>query len=121
MSEKSIKINWHPTEFLKKLNVTLADKLNMSAEYVMNKAKVETPVITGKLRSSIFQKTDKDTLTAIVGSNVDYAWYVEVGTIKMTPRKYLRRGLTIAKPMIKKIFNKPLAMIGASRGNDWRP
>lgn len=46
------------------------------------------PVDTGRLRASITHAVEED--TAYVGTNVEYAPYVELGTSKMAARPYLR-------------------------------
>lgn len=52
-----------------------------------------TPVDTGRLRSSISHRLQGDSAVAI-GTNVEYATYVEMGTSKMKkPHPYLRPGI----------------------------
>lgn len=52
-------------------------------------AKRITPVDTGNLRNSITHaQYDED--TEIIGTNVEYAPYVELGTYRMAARPYLR-------------------------------
>ena len=52
-------------------------------------AKALSPVDTGRLRNSItHQQYDEN--TEIIGTNVEYAPYVELGTHKMRSRPYLR-------------------------------
>lgn len=52
-------------------------------------AKGACPVDTGRLRNSItHQQFSED--TEVIGSNVDYAPYVELGTSKMGARPFLR-------------------------------
>lgn len=51
-------------------------------------AKMECPVDTGNLRNSITHETDK--ATVVVGTNVEYGKFVELGTYKMTPQPFLR-------------------------------
>lgn len=53
-------------------------------------AKEECPVDTGRLRNSISHDTDLAANAAIIGSNVEYAAYVELGTSRMRARPYLR-------------------------------
>lgn len=48
-------------------------------------------VDTGRLRGSISHATDED--TAYVGTNVEYAPYVELGTYKMAARPFLRNAI----------------------------
>ena len=52
--------------------------LKQSCLLVENKAKELCPVDTGQLRASISSKVDGD--TGSIGTNVDYAPYVEYGT-----------------------------------------
>lgn len=47
---------------------------------------------TGRLRNSITFATEKDAV--YIGTNVEYAPYVELGTVKMPPRPYLRPAAT---------------------------
>lgn len=56
------------------------EKCGLTAEGYAKKA---TPVDTGNLRNSISHKVQKDTM--FVGTNVEYAPYVEFGTGKYYP------------------------------------
>ena len=47
---------------------------------IEREAKTRVPVKTGNLRNSITHKVEQDTLTGYVGTNVEYAPYVEIGT-----------------------------------------
>lgn len=51
-------------------------------------AKELCPVDTGRLRNSISHA--RDDTAAYIGTNVEYAAYVELGTSRMKPRPYLR-------------------------------
>ena len=48
-------------------------------------------VDTGTLRDSITSTTDG--MYAYVGTNIEYGPYVEFGTVKMAPNKFLRRAV----------------------------
>lgn len=52
-------------------------------------AKKECPVVTGRLRNSITH-AQFDENTEVIGSNVEYAPHVELGTHKMAARPFLR-------------------------------
>jgi HK97 gp10 family phage protein len=57
-----------------------------------NRTKQKAPVRTGNLRRSYHYEldpSDPQRLTAIVGTDVAYAPYVEFGTRKMAPRPHL--------------------------------
>ena len=55
-------------------------------------AKKETPVDTGRLRNSISHVTDED--AAYIGTNVEYAPYVELGARGRQGKHMLQRAAT---------------------------
>ena len=55
-------------------------------------AKKETPVDTGRLRNSISHATDKE--AAYIGTNVEYAPYVELGSRGRDGKHMLQRAAT---------------------------
>ena len=52
-------------------------------------AKAAAPVDTGRLRNSITHEQMSED-TEVIGTNVEYAPYVELGTSKMAARPFLR-------------------------------
>ena len=54
--------------------------------------KLRTPVDTGRLRNSITHMMEGDD-TVVIGTNVEYAAYVEMGTRKMDAQPYLKPGI----------------------------
>lgn len=52
-------------------------------------AKKACPVDTGRLRNSITH-AQYDENTEVIGTNVEYAPYVELGTVKMSAKPFLR-------------------------------
>lgn len=64
---------------------------------VQSAAKVKCPVDTGRLRSSIQTTAPRETSNGVavrIGSNVNYARYVELGTRRMRAQPFLRPALT---------------------------
>lgn len=53
-----------------------------------------TYVRTGDLRKFIGHAVDMEKLQAIVGDNMDYAPYVEFGTVKMPARPFIRQSIS---------------------------
>lgn len=53
-------------------------------------AKDYCPVDTGRLRNSITHGVDMSDNSAVIGTNVEYAEFVEMGTSKRDPKPYLR-------------------------------
>lgn len=78
----------HSDEVIDEMKKTMEralEKIGMVGEAY---AKEECPVDTGTLRNSISHAVDDN--TAIIGTNVEYAPYVELGTSKMDAQPYLR-------------------------------
>lgn len=78
----------HSDEVIDEMKKTMEralEKIGMVGEAY---AKEECPVDTGTLRDSISHAVDDN--TAIIGTNVEYAPYVELGTSKMDAQPYLR-------------------------------
>lgn len=63
-------------------------------------AKRLCPVDTGRLRSSITEELrhDGDGLVEVVGTDVEYAAFVELGTSRMRAQPYLRPAAEAARP-----------------------
>ena len=73
-------------------------------------AKKLCPVDTGRLRNSItHQQYDEN--TEVIGSNVEYAPYVELGTHKQAPKPFLRPAAENHteeyKAIIKRVMSGP--------------
>ena len=70
-------------------------EVKRSALNVQNGARRRVPVDTGRLRNSIAHEIDADGMDATIGSNVEYAPYVEFGTenedgtVRMRAQPYL--------------------------------
>lgn len=69
----------------------VAKDLQRRALQVDGAAKRLCPVDTGRLRSSITNEIGQDGggLVALIGTNVEYAPYVELGTSKMAAQPFL--------------------------------
>lgn len=83
-------------------------KAGLKAEYF---AKKNTPVDTGNLRSSIntqLVEKKKDRVEAVVGTNVEYAPFVEFGTRKMKPHSMFRKVVDENGKEVWKTFNQAL-------------
>ena len=69
-------------------------------------AKKNTPVDTGRLRNSITHTADSD--AAYIGTNVEYAPYVELGARGRKPVHMLTRAATEHKAEYKEIMEDAL-------------
>lgn len=69
------------------------EAIGITAEGHAKRKITEYPAVdTGWLRNSIAHAVDGD--AAYIGTNVEYAPYVELGTVKMKARPYLRPAAT---------------------------
>ena len=94
-----IRIENDKTEAVKKaVEAAIPQALTGAALIVEAAAKNLSPVDTGNLRGSITHEINPD--HAKVGTNVEYAPYVEYGTSKMSAQPYLRPGLDSNKAAI---------------------
>lgn len=76
--------------------------------YIASKPNEPPHLQTGTLRKSIYYRVDESKLTARVGTNLRYGFFLEIGTTKMNPRPFLRPGLWKSMERIKRIFSTPL-------------
>lgn len=71
-------------------------------------AKRACPVDTGRLRNSITHIVNEDGKCAIIGTNVEYAPYVELGTRHQKPQPYLKPAAEDHESTYRSIFRKHL-------------
>lgn len=87
-----IEIRDHTKEVLSNLNEAIATALEMiglqAERYAKEQIRINKSIITGRLRNSITHTTDiKD---VYIGTNVEYAPFVEFGTSKRKAKPFLR-------------------------------
>ncbi len=79
----------HCPDALKGMDKAKAQALEIIGGKAEGYAKKLCPVDTGNLRNSITHAR-MDENTEVIGTNVEYAPYVELGTVRMSARPYLR-------------------------------
>lgn len=102
----NFKMTNHKDEVSNKLDNALKvalEEIGLTAEGF---AKKKCPVDTGRLRNSISHTSTED--TAYVGTNVEYAVYVEMGTVNTKPQPYLRPAITEHKDTYRAIVKRNL-------------
>ena len=118
MSKK--KNNWKDKKVMAFIKKKAVDKVKLASEFVEGQAKLLcTAVDTGNLRASINHKvrTKGNEVIGKVGTNVEYAPYIEFGTGEkaengqgrkdwkgMKPQPFLRPAIDTNKNSIKKIL-----------------
>ena len=89
-------------EFHEQIDVAL-ETIGLVAE---GYAKRLCPVDTGRLRNSISHAVDNN--AAYIGTNVDYAVYVEMGTVKTRAQPYLKPAIVDHTDQYQEIVNKAI-------------
>lgn len=90
------------TEFYANLYAGIDDGLNKSASLLRRQIRDITPVRTGALKKSMSTERVSGTQSQ-VATELEYAPYVELGTVKMAPRAMMRTGFD---SNIEAIFNE---------------
>lgn len=93
--------------------ITEAEKRALTAIglFVEGEAKLRCPVDTGNLRGSLDHKVDESKIGVIVGTNVEYAVFVEKGTSRQKEQPYLTPAVEENKDKIKRITEQYLGGI----------
>ena len=87
--------------------------LEEAGALVAGEAKTRTPVNTGRLRNSIEYRVTED--DAIIGTNVEYAPYVEYGTSRMRAQPYLRPALDENRRRINELLKDNIRRVFRGR------
>ena len=82
----------HKDEVLTAVQEAIVKGLEICGGMAESHAKDLCPKRTGNLQNSITHQQE-DEKTEVIGTNVEYAPYVELGTRKMAARPYLRPAL----------------------------
>lgn len=85
--------------------VAALEEVGLAAE---GYAKRACPVNTGRLRNSITHFVDEGGKCAIIGTNVEYAPFVELGTRRQKPQPYLKSAAEDHESKYRSIFRKHL-------------
>lgn len=89
--------------------------LMAGANTVVNSAKRRVPKKTGTLSRSIHMEPESDN-GVLVGTDAEYAKYVEQGTARMKGRPYLQPALTENQQRIQNRVQKAMQQMLASQG-----
>lgn len=72
-------------------------------------AKKECPVDTGNLRNSITHEVVQSEKAVYIGTNVEYAAYVELGTVRTKAKPYLKPAATEHSTVYKRIMEEEMS------------
>ena len=98
-----------PEQVIKQLKELQLVGLTKAATIVEGSAVAKCPVDEGRLRDSITKEINED--YAIVGTNVEYAPWIEYGTKKMSAQPFMRPAIDENKSKIKRMFKKEMRKI----------
>ena len=74
-------------------------EIQAAGQYCEQQARTYCPVLTGALQESITYQQDGDGW--VCGTDIPYAWYVELGTSRMAAEPYLWPALQDAEAMLE--------------------
>lgn len=110
MVDVDMEIESHREELIEEIKSKMPAILEMLGQAGENNAKFEITALgavdTGNLRNSITHTDDGE--YAYIGTNVEYAPYVEVGTSRMEERPFLRNAVLNHQDEYRQIFEDGL-------------
>lgn len=89
--------SWNPEKLKEELRVQLAQNMDLAAGFAAQQARAKAPVDRGILRSDVTHvvQAEHDVIEGIVGvkKRAFWAWFVELGTVHMAARPFLRQSV----------------------------
>ena len=104
----SIEIHDNSEEIANEIKSALLRGLETCGLVAEGYAKKLGPVDTGNLRNSITHEVDDREPAAYIGTNVEYAPYVCLGTIHMTAQPFLKPAVAANANIYRKIIEDEL-------------
>ena len=98
--------NWDQETIINQVKQNLVDKLEVIGGFVEGAARLLCPADTHNLERSLTHKVIAEDQSVIIGSPVEYAPFVELGTYKMEAQPYLRPAVLDNKQEIMKILKQ---------------
>ena len=103
---------WNDRKLLSEIEKDMNDKLILAGEIVKSKTQENIVsdglVKTGKYRDSIDYEVDNEEQKVMIGTNVEYAPFLELGTKYIQPHFCLTNALRNSKKTLEKLFGKKL-------------
>ncbi len=100
------KFKWYGDKLIREVGLKAFQGMERACLLVENDAKRFSPVDTGRLRASLTHEIErsKNEVVGRVGTDVEYAVYVEYGTSNMSAQPYLRPALEKNRAAIKRLL-----------------
>ena len=102
------KDKWYIKGVFKAVDGAMKDRLQLVGEIVSSAVRKNAPVVTKTLRNSITFDVDENKKLVIIGTNVEYAPFVELGSIHNKTKWFLTRAYNENLGRIKRIFSKKI-------------
>lgn len=115
--------NWRGRELTQQLRKEIEGRLAEAGEVVASKVRRNISTSsrsqgrsnpagmphadTGRLRNSVTYEVDKQALTVKIGTNVEYAPFLELGTLHMDERPFLIPTAEDMRDDVRDIFKRP--------------
>jgi HK97 gp10 family phage protein len=100
----------HSQEIINATNEAIYNALEIIGAKAADYAAGKAPVDTGRLKNSLTHEVAMDEKAVYVGTNVEYAPYVEFGTYKQRPQPYLKPAIQNHMDEYKNILETELKM-----------
>ena len=104
---RGVILDFSTDDVIKEYEDAISKAMKEAVLIVEADAKRKAPVDTGRLRASItneIREIARQVIEGRVGTNVDYARYLELGTSRMSAKPYLR-------PALRRNFKKVVLII----------
>ena len=89
---------------IESMKLIVNDKMNTAIDIIREEAHLTTPAESGDLLNSLTQEYSEEKMLGTVGYKIEYAPYVEFGTKKMSPRRFLQKAIDNSKPRLDELF-----------------
>lgn len=103
-----VKITWNADKFKAGVSAKVIDGMDRVGQFCAERASANAPVDRGILRSDITYKVEAhgEAVETIVGvkRRAFWAWFLELGTVKMSARPFLRPAVFGNRAEIMKRF-----------------
>lgn len=104
----NFRIEDHSAEVIAAKDAAVERALEAIGQQAVGYAKLLAPVDTGRLRNSMTHEVRADEDSVYVGTNVEYAPYVELGTRRSKAQPFLRPAIEKHKDEYKRIAEEIL-------------
>lgn len=104
----TVRYNSNREEITRRLNEAVAAGLKAVGIFVEGETINRTPVRTGRLRDSYTHEVDETANEVVIGSNVEYAPYVEFGTSRQEAQPHLRPAITQNIDRIRRLVEEEI-------------